>query len=303
MRAVAAVVGAVVLVMAAGCGSDPAPRAAELPPLPAGAKPFDLYRRADVTVIEQADLKLFLDCLADNGYPQERELSSGPGVVAAALLRPAISPRTEAEARRHGFGTPAPAQPAMITRTQPAFHEASAKCESSARVALGDSHEVGSLRRLYAELGNAMVQTRAKLTQDTIVAHSNGLTSCLAGLGYRLKAGDKFNPRGDLAQYGVKRGAQVAAVQARTVRPAGLPADAQVQPAVPAREYRPSKAEVAFALAFVRCGKSTGLFAALDKGEIPMQQEIVERHVSEFSGLNPKIEALAAKAADVLRAP
>ncbi|GAA3579354.1 hypothetical protein [Kribbella ginsengisoli] len=303
MRAVAAVVGAAVLVMTAGCGSDPAPRVAELPSLPAGAKPFDLYRQADVTVIEKADLKLFLDCLADHGYPQERELSSGPGVAAAALLRPAISPRTEAEARRHGFGTPEPAQPAMITRTQPAFHQVSAKCETSSRAALGDSHEIGSLRRLYAELGNSMVQARAKRIQQTVVAHSKGLTSCLAGRGYRLKVGDSFNPRGDLTQYGIKPGAHAAVVPARTPRPAGLPADAQVQAAVPAREYEPSKAEVAFALAFVGCGKSSGLFAAIDKAEIPMQREIVERHVSEFSGLNPKIEALAAKAAEVLRGP
>ncbi|MEV8378596.1 hypothetical protein AB0P21_38005 [Kribbella sp. NPDC056861] len=303
MRAVAVMIGAVVLAVTAGCGADPVPRSAELPALPAGAKPFDLYRHADVTVIERADLKLFLDCLADHGYPQERELSSGPGVAASALLRPAISPRTEAAARRYGFGAAEAARPALITRKEPAFQETAARCESAARAPLGDSREVSALRSRYADLGNAMVQTRAKRSQEMVVAYSNKITSCLVGAGYRLKSGDKFNPRGDLAQYGIKAGVHVAVAPARTVRPAGLPADAEFQPAVPAREYRPSKAEVAFALAFVRCGTSTGLFAALDQAEIPMQQEIVERHVSEFSGLNPRIEALAAKAADVLRAP
>jgi hypothetical protein len=53
------------------------------------------------------------------------------------------------------------------------------------------------------------------------------------------------------------------------------------------RAYQPSKAEVAFAVAFVRCARTTGLFAALDQAEPAMQQEIVERHVAEFSGLNP----------------
>ncbi|TCO43454.1 hypothetical protein EV646_11230 [Kribbella antiqua] len=74
-----------------------------------------------------------------------------------------------------------------------------------------------------------------------------------------------------------------------------------MQPAVPARAYLPSKAEAAFAVAFVRCGRTTGLFAALDKAEPAMQKEIAERHVAEFSGLNPQIEALAAKAAEVLK--
>jgi hypothetical protein len=60
-------------------------------------------------------------------------------------------------------------------------------------------------------------------------------------------------------------------------------------------------AEAAFAIAFVRCGDSVGLFAALDQAEIAIQQQIVERHVSEFHGLNPRIEALASRAGEVLR--
>ena len=154
------------------------------------------------------------------------------------------------------------------------------------------------MRDRYAALGNSLVQDRTSKTQTIMVAFSKRLTSCLAGHGYRLRAGSEFSPRGDLSQFGIVPGSHVPA------RPFPVPAGlgVEVQPAVPARAYRPSKAEVAFAVAFVRCGDSTGLFAALDKAEPVMQQEIVQRHVSEFSGLNPQIEALADKAAEVLKA-
>jgi hypothetical protein len=304
MRAVAGVLGAAALMLVAGCGSSaPVAGPPALPALPAGAKPFDLFRGAELGTIQQAGLKLFNDCLAEAGYPQEREIRSAPAPVLPALLRPAINPRTEADARRQGFGTPVPRQPATIVRQDPAFNSAADKCDRAGRSALGDPDEVGGLRDRYAYLGNSLVQDRTKKTQAIMVAHSKKLPGCLAEHGYRLAAGQQFNPRGDLGQFGVGLGAPVAAVPARAARPAGLAANAVFKPEVPAREYRPSRAEVAFALAFVRCGKSSGLFAALDQAEIPMQQEIVERHGSEFSGLNPRIEALAAKAAEVLRAP
>jgi hypothetical protein len=298
MRVAMALVSVAIL---AGCAAQPAPRAAELPALPPGAQPFDLFRRADLAVIEKADLKLFNDCLADGGYPQERAIGNDPGPVVPGLLQPAINPRTEAEARRHGFGTPLPSQPAAIVRKDPAFFEAATKCEKSAREALGSPREVGSLRDRYAALGNSLVQDRTKKTQATMVAFSKRLTACLAGHGYRLHDGEEFSTRGDLSQFGIVPGSHVAAQPVEVRRPEGLPAEVEVQPAVPARAYQPSKAEVAFAVAFVRCGRTTGLFAALDRAEPVMQKEIVERHVAEFSGLNPQIEALAAKAAEVLK--
>ncbi|MDX6236035.1 MAG: hypothetical protein QOG10_850 [Kribbellaceae bacterium] len=290
----------VALLGLAACGTQPVPQVAELPPLPAGGKPFDLFRRADLGLIEKADLQLFNDCLAKAGYPQERALSAGPDPVVPALLRPAISPRTEAEARKYGFGTPMRAQPATIVRKEPAFHETAASCEKSAREPLGPPDEVGALRDRYFELGNALVKDRGKSVQAIVLAHSLALTDCLAAKGYRLKRGEQFNVRGDLSQFGITRGsyAAVRPVQRRV----DLPVGDEVQPAVPAREYRPSTAEVAFAVTFVRCGGAVGLFGALDKAEVTVQQEIVERHASEFSGLNPRIEALAQKAAEVLRA-
>jgi hypothetical protein len=299
MRKVALVVA--VLAAVVGCGAQPVPRAAELPPLPAGARPFDLYRRADVMVVEKADLALFNDCLAEAGYPQERALGPEPDPVVPALFEPVVSPRTEAEARKHGFGTPKRAQRAVIDRKEPAFLDAAARCEKSAREPLGDPHEVGALRDRYAELGNALVQDRVKKVQAIMVAHSKGLTGCLAGRGYPLKPGEEFSVRGELGQFGIKPGSYAPVRPVPVVRPAGLPASAAVVPAVPAREYKPSMAEAAFAIAFVRCGDSVGLFAALDQAEIAIQQQIVERHVSEFHGLNPRIEALASRAGEVLR--
>lgn len=301
MRAAMAVVGTVVLLASAGCAAQPAPRAAELPAQAPGSRPFDLFRRADLAVIEQADLKLFNDCLADAGYPQERAISKGPGPIVPALLRPAVSPRTEAEARAYGFGTPLPARPAAIVRKDSAFFDAAGKCETSAREPLGSPREVSSVRDRYAALGNSLVQDRTEKVQEIMVAYSKQLTGCLAGQGYRLKSGEQLSTRGDMSQFGVVRGSHVAAKPVQPRRPEGLPPEVEIQPAVPARAYRPSKSEVALAVAFVRCGHTIGLFAALDKAEPVMQQEIVERHVAEFSGLNPQIEALAAKAAEVLK--
>jgi hypothetical protein len=154
---------------------------------------------------------------------------------------------------------------------------------------------------VYAALGNSLVQDRTTKVQAIMVAFGQRLSGCLAGQGYPLKPGEQFSTRGDISQFGIVPGSHLAAKPVQPRRPEGLPAEVELRPAVPARAYQPSKAEVAFAVAFVRCARTTGLFAALDQAEPAMQQEIVERHVAEFSGLNPQIEALAAKAADVLK--
>ncbi|MET7283504.1 hypothetical protein ABZS29_35080 [Kribbella sp. NPDC005582] len=298
MRAIAVLS---VLLIATGCAAEPPSRAPELPPLPAGARPFELFRRADLTQIDQADRALFNDCLADNGYPQERALGNQPVAAVAGLSRPPISPRTEAEARKYGFGTALPAEPAAIDRKDPAFFAVAGRCETTARSALGVPIEVAGLRDRYAQLGNALVQERARKVETILVAHSKKLAACLAGRGHRLQTGATFSARGDLKQFGVALGTHTPAKPLAVRRPDGLPAEVQIKPAVPAREYRPSKAEAAFAVSFVRCGRQSGLFAAIDRDERAIEQQIVERHVAEFSGLNPQIEAMAAKAREVLR--
>ncbi|WP_145806413.1 hypothetical protein [Kribbella amoyensis] len=269
---------------------------AELPPLPAGAKPFELFRRADLQQVEKADLVLFTDCLAAAGYPEERAVATGPGAVAVALLRPVVTPRTEVEARRYGFGAPASAVQAEVVRKDSAFYQVASQCEQSARAQLGDPREVGALRDRYTELGNALVQDRAKRVTAILTDYGTRLSACLAGRGYALPAGRTFDARGDLSQYGIIRGHHDP-----VPTPARSPGGVEIRPAIPARAYRPSQAEVVFALAFVRCGVSTGLFAELDRSERAIEQEIVERHVAEFHGLNPRIEALAQRAAEVLR--
>ncbi|GAB3937432.1 hypothetical protein GCM10029976_050460 [Kribbella albertanoniae] len=298
MRAIA-VLG--VLLIATSCAAEPAPRAPELPPLPAGARPFELFRRADLTLVDQADRALFLECLADNGYPQERALGNESVEAVTGLSRPPISPRTEAEARKYGFGTALPAEPATIDRKDPAFFAVADRCETTAREALGVPIEVAGLRDRYAQLGNALVQDRARKVEAILVAYGKKLVACLAGRGHRLQAGATFSARGDLKQFGITTGSHAPAKPTPVRRPAGLPADVPYKPAVPPREYRPSKAEAAFAVSFVRCGQQTGLFAAIDRDGLAIEQQIVERHVSEFSGLNPQIEALAAKSSEVLR--
>ncbi|MFC0629209.1 hypothetical protein [Kribbella deserti] len=282
-------------VLLTGCGTTPGPAAvAELPPLPAGAdQPFDHFRRDALTTIEKADLTFFHDCLADAGYPQEREFSVGPPPVLPALAAAPLTPRTEADARKYGFGEPLPPQPAQVIRKDAAFHTTAQNCERSARAKFGAPDEVGRVRGLYADLGNKLVRERGARTTEIVAGKSAALTGCFAAEGYRLKLGEQFSPRGDLRQFGIQKGTHE---KVRAVRvPSG------VAPGAPARKYLPTVAEVKFAVAFVRCGTRTGLFAELDRQQPRIQQEIVERYAAEFAALNPAVEQVARDAATALK--
>ncbi|WP_328988696.1 hypothetical protein OG394_20955 [Kribbella sp. NBC_01245] len=290
-------------VLTTGCGTAPGPAAvAELPPLPAGAEqPFDHFRRDALATIEKADLTFFLDCLAAAGYPQEREVSLGPAPVLPALAAAPLSPRTEADARKYGFGAPLLAQPANVVRKDPAFTQAARGCERSARAMFGAPDEVGRVRSLYADLGNKLVQERSARTTEIINGKSGELTACFAAQGYRVKSGEQFSARGDLSQFGIQTGTHENPVAPPFRRPVGLSAGVQIEPPVPARKYIPTAAEVKFAVAFVRCGVRTGLFAEIDKRQPEIQQAIVERHAAEFAALNPAVDQIARDAAAVLK--
>lgn len=291
------------VVLAAGCGGSPPEQAAvRLPPLPAGAdQPFDHFRRESLTTIEKADLTFFLDCLAESGYPQERELSPGPAPVLPALAAQPLSPRTEAEARKHGFGVPLLAQPAQVVRTDPAFHQAAQTCERSARAKVGAPDEVGRVRSQYADLGNKLVQERGLRTTEIIAGKSGQLTACLAIQGYPLKPGEEFSARGDLRRFGIQKGVHENPPAQSVRRPVGLSGSVRIKPAIPARKYVPTAAEVKFAVAFVRCGTRTGLFAEIDRRMPEIQQAIVERHAAEFAALNPAVDQIARDAAAALK--
>lgn len=290
-------------VLATGCGTAPGPAAiAELPPLPAGAdQPFDHFRRDALATIEKADLTLFLDCLAGAGYPQEREVSLGPPPVLPALAAPPLSPRTEADARKYGFGAPLLAQPARIVRTDPAFTKVVLSCERSARAKVGAPDEVGRVRSLYADLGNKLVQERSARTTEIVNNKSGELTACFAAQGYRVKSGEQFSARGDVSQFGIQTGTHENPPAQPIRRPVGLSSAVRIEPPAPARKYLPTAAEVKFAVAFVRCGTQTGLFAEIDRRMPEIQQAIVERHAAEFAALNPAVDQIARDAAAALK--
>lgn len=255
---------------------------------------FELFRRTELTRIEQAGQTLFHRCIERAGYPQGA--APAPRDLFGWLAEKPVKPRTVDEARKNGFGTAIPAQTARILRTGTAYSAAVDRCEKSTGERLGDP----AVRDRYLELGNRLGHELGLRVKAVLQEESDSLVSCLGGKGYPLPKGARYDARKNVTQFGIRLGANAAPV-VKPVRT--LPGGAKLEPAVPARPYRPSSQEAAFAVAFAECGTSTGLFDRLDARLPSLQQQTVGDHAAELADLNPKIIAMADRAAAVLAVP
>ncbi|WP_154402547.1 hypothetical protein [Nocardioides speluncae] len=285
--------GAIVAVLAGGTGCVVDGQAQ--PHRPAGS--FDQFLRADLSLIEKADIALLQRCLTEAGYPRPEGSAPPPTDLFDWLTDPPLQPRTVAQARELGFGGTIPAQPAQVLRSGRAYLTAVNRCERTARESLGDPAEVEDVRVRYVELGNRLGRELGQGVKAVLQAESDVLVPCLAGKGYSLPKGVRFDAQQNITQFGVTVGDNAPPVE-KPVRI--LAKGVKLRPAVPARPYQPTTEERGLAVAFAQCGDSTGLFDRLDDRLPELRRVIAERHAEEFAELNPKIESIASRAEAVL---
>ncbi len=273
----------------------------EMSELPPGKdEPFDLFRDDHLAAVERAAGTLYLDCLADEGYPQERALAQGAEPTFAALDEPPLQPTTVAEARRHGLGGPVPAQSAKIVRTDPAFQRVAESCLGTAGDRLGGAAEVSEVRDRYGRLGNELVKARGEAVQQLVGRSTGAFAGCLAEHGFRLPDGETFDPSATADLFGVPLGANEPPRRADPPRVRELPADAELVPGTREQDYVPTDRERRYAVALVTCLRSTGLLTQVEDELPALQQQIVQEHAAELADLNPRLQALADRARAVL---
>ncbi|TDD18585.1 hypothetical protein E1218_25700 [Kribbella turkmenica] len=255
---------------------------------------FELFLRHELTRVEQAGHALFHRCITQAGYSPGS--STPPRDLFGWLAEKPVKPRTVDEARRNGFGTAIPAQPAQLRRTGQAYYAAVERCETAARAKLGDPAEVAQVRDRYTEIGNRLGHELGVRVKAVLQEESDGLVSCLGAKGYPLPTGVRYDAGKNVTQFGIRLGANTAPVvsPART-----LTGGAEVLPAIPARPYRPSPQESAFAIAFAECGTSTGLFDRLDARLPSLQQQTITPYRAELTELNLRLKTMAAQAAGI----
>lgn len=286
-----------VAVAVAGCSTDDA--ASELPPLPPGAsEPFDLYLAQQSDFVVTAMHKLADSCLAEAGFPQERSDDEATEPEGSIFKKP-LEPRSEKQARKYGFGQPIPAEPGKVINDDPAFQAAAKKCDEEAQQKLGGRRELEKILGPHGDLRNTLQHGLNRKSEGILDEHKQELSDCLSQNGYERADGGVLDLNEGWEQFGITLGDH-GEEDHSPVDNKGTPKGEQKLPGKSAREYIPTEEESDFAVEFVRCGKQTGVFADIDEKWKAMQQEIVEDHAAEFAELNPKIEALAKKAAEVL---
>ncbi|PWW53737.1 hypothetical protein DFQ13_115121 [Actinokineospora spheciospongiae] len=277
-----------VIPTATACAAEARPA---LPPLPPGAqRPFDLFRSADVALINDAQIKLQSQCMVDRGYSQFSNLLAVHTEPGFGFEADPFEPRTEEQARLYGLGKPRPATPGRVSGAgDAAYNSAIDHCEETAWKAVVDT---GPFRQYY-QLGNALASEYGGVLDEVGEDFRDAVIDCLSAGGFTAAGGDPGSPE----SFGVKLGSHVGGSE-----PAGEDGGTTVtvHPPTPAIEYVPTQQEVDFAVALVRCRTETGLFAKADQVAEEEQRSIVEDHAVEFVELNPTIEAAAKEAAKVL---
>jgi hypothetical protein len=262
---------------------------------------FDLYLGDKLGLIDYAMRRTRNVCLAAAGYPQNlRAMSDTPVNPFTDLIVTASSfgPVDEETARRVGLGRDAPAQPPRIVSYDPSYDQNLERCETAAWNKLGK--EAQADYHSYFQLGNDLLDFRDQVNRELPPDLIPKILDCLAAKGYSLPDRAAYRHAPDLRMFGVKLGALEG--HDDTWQPSRTPGTVQVGPAIPARRYIPTPEESALSVAFFQCRMQNHYVDLAMAASAHVQAEFVKRYESQFIELNPRIEELARKAADMAKA-
>ena len=274
-----------------GCAADTAAGPAE-----AGADAYDIYLAEEVDTIEFGQDVLRFHCLVDNGYtefeafvpesPTERARQDADQITTDDSFF-----ASEQDAKSRGLREePAGPAPAKVYTHDSSFGTISDACDATAWDALGS--DARQLHLEYRQLGNAFGALGTSLSED-LVRLQHTVAQCLVDAGEPVTAAQDqlfgIRPDIELGQP-VVYPERIGPKQTQGVEI--IPADAEIA-------YVPTPAESDLAVKYYECSRQTGAREEFEHLLSEAKTEIVAEHEAELSELNPKIQELARKAADL----
>ncbi len=274
-----------------GCAAETAVGPAE-----AGADAYDIYLAEEVDTIEFGQDVLRFHCLVDNGYrefeafvpksPTERARQDADQITTDNAFF-----ASEQDAMTRGLREePAGPAPAKVIGHDSSLDAISEACDATAWDALGpDAHQI---HLEYRQLGNAFGALGTALSED-LVRLQNTVAQCLVDAGEPVTVAQDqlfgIRPDIELGQP-VVYPERIGPKQTQGVEI--IPADAEIA-------YVPTPAESDLAVKYYECSRQTGAREEFEHLLSEAKTEIVAEHEAELSELNPKIQELARKAADL----
>jgi hypothetical protein len=282
-----------------GCGADPVPSAPPGSEAPEAKQPFDIVRSEQVGLIGHAQQRIRNKCLADAGYPYDRDnLPVRPQHPFAFLTVSArdFGPTSEDEARRSGFGRDSVGEPARVVSTDPNYNAASERCAQLAWSRFGaDALDVLTS---YGDLVNALAPYRRDVDAELPADLPARLTDCMTARGYTAPDRAAFLKTPSHRLFGIPYGHSETGPE-EGWEPVRRPGTVEVGPAIPPRQYTPTPEESKLAVAWFHCGRDTGRVDAQLAAVQQVQARYVEKYRTWIDELNPKVEELAHRAAAI----
>jgi hypothetical protein len=291
-----------VWLLAIGCGTNPAhtqPSGPVGPEAPEPRQPFDIILSGQVGLIDHAHVRIRNNCLADAGYPQDRDYQQARPQDPFAFLTVSardFGPTSEEEARRLGFGRDSEGEPARVVGTDANFETAAERCVQTAWDHLGPAAR--QIRTSYSDLVNVLAPYRMEVGAELPADLPVRTLDCMAKRGYTVPNREEFLKTPSHRLFGIRYG-HLDSGPEETWEPVRKPGTVEVGPAIPPRKYTPTPEESALAVAWFHCGHQTGRVDAQLAAVQRVQARYVDKHRTWIDELNPKIEELARRAAPI----
>ncbi|SDT74794.1 hypothetical protein [Actinoplanes derwentensis] len=262
---------------------------------------FDLFLGDKMDFVDYAVRAMTAKCMSGAGFPQLQQAGNKQYNGFSAML---IIDRAkfrgfanEEEARTVGFGQGQDAEPAPVVSSDPSFDKALKECDQKSDAAL--SKDSRAVLDAYGDLGNQLSGGLAVWIRKSVPAAMETQLDCLGKSGFTVKDRALYLRQPyNVQQFGVPAG-----------KLDGTPYDwaptkkrgtVEVGPAKPALKYLPSGKESELAVAWFRCDQESGRVEKLLEGAHQVEAEVVATNQDKLAELNPKIEAIAKKAAQLV---
>lgn len=286
----------------AGCQSDSGDAGKSSANAVSGqALTFDLFLGDKMDFIEYAVRAMTAKCMSGAGFPQLQQAGnkqyngySSMLVIDRARFRGFAS---EDEAKTVGFGQGQDAEPSPVVSSDPSFDKALKECDKKSDAALSDDSRASM--DAYGDLGNQLSGGLAVWVRKEVPTAMGAHLDCLGKSGFEVKDRAQYLRQPyNVQQFGVAAGKlDGTAYDWAPVKKRGT---VEVGPPKPALKYLPSAKESELAVAWFRCDKESGRVEKLLDGAHKVEAEVVAANQDKLAELNPKIEAIAKKAAQLV---
>lgn len=279
--------------LCAGCSSPGVPGADSAS---VTGDPYDVYRAEDIELVIYSQKAIRVKCLSEKGYPEfEGLLADGPSDETRKRL--AVSSATSlfkdaTDAATRGFGFPREADPGSVIVHDPAFEQTFLECDNKGWQELGTTD--ATLHNDYISLSNRLVTSLMNGTGSAIGSATGKIAQCLVDQGKPVTVDPNSNWG---ISFGISMGTNSAPEPApwKPKQTSGV----ELRPSHAAVPYVPTAAESELASAYYECSVSTKAREEFDDHVQKVKQEAIAKEESQLAELNPKIEELAKKAANL----